>query len=182
MIDTKGNLITSETNLKKHTINHNKSVLGNRPINDNLIHLKYKKEKVFRRRIDLAKINKSEPWNMEELDVVLKYIKKDKSRDPNDHNNEIFHTKVAGKDTKRAILEPMNKINNDMQYLEFLEYCNISSINKKRMKSVFDNYCGLFRVTVLRNILDRLKYNDTNQDIEPNLSDANVSCRKRRNT
>ena len=70
MIDAKGNLITSETNLKEHTINHYKSVLSNRPINDNLIHLKDEKEELFRRRVDLAKINKSELWNMEDLEVV----------------------------------------------------------------------------------------------------------------
>ena len=36
-------------------------------------------------------------------------------------------------------------------------------------------------MTVLRNILDRLIYNDIYPNIDTNLSDANVGCRKRRN-
>ena len=36
----------------------------------------------------------------------------------------------------------------------FLEKCNITSIHKKGKKSLMDNYRGVFRVTILRNILD----------------------------
>ena len=75
----------------------------------------------------------------------------------------------------------MNNISNDLEYPEPLEYCNISSIHKKGRISVFDNYRGVFRVTVLRNMLDRLVYNDICQDIYTNLGDANVVCRKGRN-
>ena len=82
---------------------------------------------------------------------------------------------------KKAILQLMNKIKDDLEYPEPLEHCNITSIQKKGKKSVFDNYRGVFRVTVLRNILDRLIYNDVYPDIDSNLSDANVGCRKGRN-
>ena len=66
--------------------------------------------------------------------MVLKYLKKDKSRDPNDHINEIFHSEVAGTDMKKAILALMNKIKDDLEYPEPLEYCNITSIHKKGKK------------------------------------------------
>ena len=105
-------------------------------------------------------------------------MKKDKSRDPNDHIYEILHTKVAGTDIKRAILDLMNINKNTMQYHEPLEYCNISSIHKKGKKSIYDNYRGVLRVTVLRNILDGIIYNNIYPDIEAYLGCANVGCRK----
>ena len=55
MIDQKGNLITSEANLKTHSINHYKSVLSNRPMSDNLNKLKEDKEDLFKRRLELEK-------------------------------------------------------------------------------------------------------------------------------
>ena len=40
------------------------------------------KENLCKLRLDLARRNKTPPWTLEELDVVLKYLKTDKSRDP----------------------------------------------------------------------------------------------------
>ena len=45
----------------------------------------------------------------------------------------------------------------------------------------FDLHRGVFKTTVLRNILDRLIYNDVYQNSEDNLTDCNVGCRKKRN-
>ena len=44
-----------------------------------------------------------------------------------------------------------------------------------------NNYRGVFRVTVLRSILDRLIYNDNYQTIDEYLTDGNVGARKQRN-
>ena len=44
-----------------------------------------------------------------------------------------------------------------------------------------ENYRGVFRVTVFRNILDRLIYNDEYRNIEAGLTDSNVGARKSRN-
>ena len=44
-----------------------------------------------------------------------------------------------------------------------------------------NSYRGVFRVTVLRSILDRLTYNDSYYTIDDNLSDGNVGARKERN-
>ena len=46
---------------------------------------------------------------MEDLEVVLKYLKKEKSRDPHENANEKFHSNVAGSDMKIAILKLMKK-------------------------------------------------------------------------
>ena len=143
--------------------------------------MKEEKEELCRRRIEMAKKKKSEPWSMEDMEKVLKYLKKKKSKDPNDLANEIFHNDNAGSDMKESILLLMNKIKVDLEIPEAFEKCNITSIHKKGKKSDFDNYRGVFRVTVLRNILDRLLYNDIYPIVDENLTDANVGARKGRN-
>ena len=45
----------------------------------------------------------------------------------------------------------------------------------------FDSYRGIFRSTVLRNVLDRLRYNDAYETFDNNLTDCNIGSRKRRN-
>ena len=65
---------------------------------------------------------------------------------------------------------------------EVLELCDISSIWKKKgSRNDFENYRGIFRVTIIRSILDRLIYNDEYPTIDSNLSDSNVGARKGRN-
>ena len=44
-----------------------------------------------------------------------------------------------------------------------------------------ESYRGIFRVPILRTILDRLIYNDEYDDIEEALNDSNVGARKGRN-
>ena len=119
---------------------------------------------------------------MDQLDTVLKYLKKNKSRDPLGYANEIFQEGVAGKDLKLAILSLLNRIRREQVYPEALEVYDISSIYKNKGKqNDFENYRGIFRVPILRAILDRLIYNDEYQTIDENLSDSNVGARKFRN-
>ena len=82
---------------------------------------------------------------------------------------------------KEALLNIMNKIKDELTIPKSMEKCNITSIHKKGKKTLMDNYRGVFRVTVLRNILDRLIYNDVYPIIDENLTDANVGARKKRN-
>ena len=76
----------------------------------------------------------------------------------------------------------MNRIKSDQVFPDCFEPCNITSIWKsKGAKNDFENYRGVFRVTVFRNILDRLIYNDQYPDIDSQLTDCNVGSRKHRN-
>ena len=74
MLDPRGNIITSGKNLQKHTLNHFKNVLSNRPMKQHLNTLQTNKESLCKERIELAKRNKSEQWTKEDLSVVLKYL------------------------------------------------------------------------------------------------------------
>ena len=76
----------------------------------------------------------------------------------------------------------MNKIKTEGVLPEQLKLCNISSIWKRKgSRDSFENYRGIFRVTILRSILDRLIYNDEYPHIDKNLGDSNVGARKGRN-
>ena len=46
---------------------------------------------------------------MKHLEKVLKYLKKDKSRDPLGYCNELFSPEVAGDDLKLALLKMMSQ-------------------------------------------------------------------------
>ena len=77
----------------------------------------------------------------------------------------------------------MNKIkSNPKEYPPSMDLCNITSIYKnKGDKSDFNSHRGVFRTTTLRNILDRLIYEDEYYTVDENLSDCNVGSRKKRN-
>ena len=119
---------------------------------------------------------------MEDLEKVLKKLKTNKSRDSMGYANELFHPNVAGDDFKQAILNLMNRIKTEQIYPEVLEEYNISSIYKnKGSRNDFEFYRGIFRVPVLRTILDTLIYIDEFNNIDEELSDSNVGARKGRN-
>ena len=76
----------------------------------------------------------------------------------------------------------MNRIKLEQVYPKVLEVCDITPIFKRRgNRNDFSNYRGIFRVSVLRSILDRLIYNDEYYNIDRNLTDCNVGARKGRN-
>ena len=181
MLDPQGNLITSSRNLEIHLLNHYGKVLANRLIIPELTNLKTDKEKLCELRVEKAKNNKSEPWTKYDLEEALKSLKKGKSRVLNDMCNELFSSEHTGSDLKMATLVLMNKIKEQLVYPHALKACNITSIYKKGKRNLFNNYWGVFRLTVLRNILDRLIYNDIYPIIDSNLTDANVGACKRRN-
>ena len=107
---------------------------------------------------------------------------RNQSRDANGYANELLKKEAAGTDFKLALLKLMNMIKERSQFPKSMELCNITSIYKnKGSHKDFNSYRGIFRVTVLRSILDRLMYNDNYFTIDGNLTDGNVGARKSRN-
>lgn len=96
---------------------------------------------------------------MNDLKETLKALKKDKSRDALGYANELFTLSVAGEDLLLGVLKLLNLIKEKQQFPNALEKCNITSLHKKGSIRDFDNYRGVFRITVIRSILDRLIYN-----------------------
>ena len=132
MLDQKGNLITSAKAIEALAVETYKKRLENRQIKDALKHIEKDKEELCRLRLKIASRNKTPDWTMDQLETVLEYLKKDKSRDPLGFANEIFHLDVAGDDLKKAILVLLNRIKREQIYPEVLEVYDISSIYKNK--------------------------------------------------
>ena len=108
---------------------------------------------------------------------MVRNLKKKKSRDPLGYSNELIQ--CGGKDVISAITKLMNAIKKQQKFPQCLTSCNITSLFKnKGSRKDFNMYRGIFRVTVFRNILDRLIFNDEYKTIDQNLTDSNVGGRK----
>ena len=90
---------------------------------------------------------------------------------------------MGGSDLSEAVLNCMNNIKDQQVFPDCLQDCNITSLykNKGSRKNMNNNYRGIFRVNILRSILDRLIFNDEYEGIDKNLTDSNVGGRKERN-
>ena len=100
MQDKNGNLVSSPPLIEKLSLETFKERLRNRNIKDNLINMKNDKEEICKAVLKNASKNKTRPWNMEQLEEVLKYLKNNKSRDPFGYANELFKDNSAGADLK----------------------------------------------------------------------------------
>ena len=160
MLDEFGNLVTCQETIENEALKVYQQRLKNRPMREDLKNLEHDKNELCKLRLKIAASRKTPDWTMTQLDVVLKSLKVNKSRDPHGYANELFKIDVAGDDLKRAILLLMNRIKNEQKFPKILEICNISSIwKKKKSRNDFENYRGIFRVSVFRSILDKLIYN-----------------------
>ena len=105
----------------------------------------------------------SKPWMMNDLEKVLKSLKKNKCRDPNGLVNEIFFTNTAGAHLKASMLNLFNEIKKNQIIPQFMKIANIASIYKgKGSMSDLKNERGIFLVSIYRAIIMKLLYNDKN--------------------
>ena len=177
-----GVILTDPSEIAKEALNHYEKLLENKTIKESYQETQVLKEKLCEARLKVAANTKTEPWSQEDVIIVMRHLKNKKSRDPYGYANEIFKQEVAGQDMIKAVTMLMNKIKDQQKIPDKMKLCNITSIYKnKGHRKRFGSYRGVFRVTVLRQILDRLIYNDTYETIDENLSDCNVGCRKGRN-
>ena len=140
------------------------------------------KMELWESRLDELKQQKSKPWSKKDLDKVLKSLKNNKTRDPNGMINEIFKEGCIGKDLKVALLELFNGIKSYLHIPEYMTLENITTIWKKKGSLMeINSERGIFLLTVLKKILDKLIYFDNYNDIDNNMSDSNIGARKGRN-
>ena len=116
----------------------------------------------------------------EKTETASNNLKKKESRDPLGYSNKIIQ--FGEKDVITAVTKLMNAIKKRHKFPKCLTACYITSLYKnKPSRKDFNMYRGIFRVTVFRNILDRLIFNDEYETIDQNLTDSNVGGRKNRN-
>ena len=62
----------------------------------------------------------------------------------------------------------------------FMSLSNITTIFKKGSRFNLNNDRGIFILTVLKKILDKLIYGDNYKDLDANMSDSNIGARRKR--
>ena len=110
MLDEHGNLIKSNNAIEELTIKMYEDRLKSLKIREELRMHKLQRESTCGKRLKEAQENITPDWSMEDLNLVLKQLKNNKSRDPLGWANELFKPNKAGYDLKMAILRMMNQI------------------------------------------------------------------------
>ena len=116
MINKDGNLLTNENKIKQSALSEYKERLKNPLIKEGIEYLQVVKERLTDNIMERAKLNKTPPWDMKDIELVLGKLKKDKSRDPNGLANELFKVDAVGSDLKETILKLMNRIKSEQKY------------------------------------------------------------------
>ena len=116
-----------------------------------------------------------------DITSVMKKLKVNKATDPVGFVNELFKSGVAGNDVINSVLTLCNKIKEECKIPEFMEMTNVTSIYKKKgSRQDLNNDRGIFTVTVLRSIVDKLVYNDSYDTIDYNMRDSKEKGRHNR--
>ena len=183
MKNKEGKLLTSEDDIKDEAVKHYKNVFKNNAIDEEFKPHEIEREELCKLRLKSAYENKTPPWTFTDVKDAIKGLNMGISKDPYGHPNEIFQEGVCGDGLIRALVILMNKLKeNPSEYPAAMELCNVTSIYKnKGDRNEFDSHRGVFRTTSLRTIMDRLMYIDEYSNIDQNLTDCNVGCRKKRN-
>ena len=154
-IDNHGRIVSDPEDLKKLYIDTYTHRLRNRPIRPEYEDLKILKTELFNKRMQVIKMQKYEPWKLENMRVVLKALKKNKSKDPHGLINELFRPENIGSDMEISILLLLNKIKENLTMPDFMQFANIVSIYKgKKSKNLLENDRGIFIVNIFRSILN----------------------------
>ena len=145
-----------------------------------MTNLKDLKDYLLEAQLKCAQTKVTKDWSLKELEKALKSMKNGKARDELGHTYELF--KYGGKSLKISLLKLLNAIKIGQKYPTFLEKSNITSIWKRKgEKRDIDNKRGIFNVTKVRSILEKMIYNDIYDNIDLNMSNSNIGARKNRN-
>ena len=180
--DANGNVLTSSSAIKSLYVNTYHDRLSDKDISSDLKNLRNYKEVLCEKRLDLAKLNKSEEVTVEIVDKVLKGLTKNKARDPLGLANELFKEGVIGTDLKNSICLLLNKVKDNIKIPELAYLANITTIYKGNGdKAELNNSKGLFTLKILRMILDKVVNLEEYEKIDDGMSDSNAGARKEKN-
>ena len=81
-------------------------------------------------RIEESKLKVTDDWTMEDLENVLKTLKKNKARDAHGHTYELF--RYGCQDLKSSLLKLCNLVKKMQVYPDIFQPSNISSFHKNK--------------------------------------------------
>ena len=140
MLDSRGNLLTTDKAIQNRATEVFAERLESNKIEKHLADLEEDTNKLCTLRLKLAKLNKTKPWDIEDLKSVIKKLPPNKARDSDGYANELFTISVAGDDLLEALLKLLNMIKDRQEYPKALSNCNITTIYKKKARNDFKNY------------------------------------------
>ena len=92
---------------------------------------------------------------------MTKSLKKNQTADPCGMINELFIPCVMGCDLKSAILSLVNGVKNNGYLPPFMEMADVCTIYKQKGSHLkMSNDRGIFILTILRKLCDKLVYSD----------------------
>ena len=111
----------------------------------------------------------------------MKDLKNNKARDPHGLISEVFKPEVAGTDLKMAIVNLMNMILETFVIPDKLLHADVTSIWKRKGSQMdLKNDRGIFILSILRKILDRILYIHFYHSLDMGMSDSNIGARKKK--
>ena len=154
--------------------------LRNREINQEYAELQEIKEYLCQIRLRITKTSNYDKWTMKQLRAAIQKLKNNKCKDPHGHINELY--KNMGEDALISLLNLMNRIKEELIIPNKLNLSNVSTLYKgKGSKQNVINLRGIFKLPIVRNILDRLVCFDEQETVAENMGYFQVGNQKRRN-
>ena len=134
-------------------------------------------------RLNCEKCNKS--WschgyetrlNLSKIEVLsFSFTCDQKPADRSGLINELFKPGVAGKDVLQSLLLMCNRVKHECVIPDFMQLTNITSIYKNRgSKSDLSSDRGVFNVSAVRSVIDKLVYTDIYDLADSNMIDSNI--------
>jgi hypothetical protein len=179
--DSQGNIITKTESLKQLYLDTYTNRLQPRVMKSEFKEIYHLKTKLWSERLKVIRLEITPCWKEAKLNKVIKSLKKNQTRDPNGMVNELFLPGVMGKDLESALIMLMNGVKSSFYIPHFLELADITSLFKMKgscMDLVNDR--GIFILSVIRKILDKLIYQDKYDDIAQGMSDSNIGAQKKK--
>ena len=180
VLDNAGNLVTDYNGILDVMKSEYVFRLRNREIDPKYQELRELKEYLCMIRLRISKLSKYTPWARTDLDNTISKLKLKKCRDPQGHINELY--KSMGEDGLSSLLDLLNRIKKEILIPSHLNLSNISAIYKgKGSKQDVINLRGIFKLPIVRNILDRLISNEEQEQLMKNMGQFQVGNQKERN-
>lgn len=165
--DGVSNLISAPKALKDLYLQTYSHRLRQRDISEDYRHLHSLKTHLWNRRFQNLKTKISQPWSLKDLEKVKKSLKNNRLRHPNGMINESFKPDICDLDLKAGVLKLMNNVKTSFRIPQFMQLADITSIYKnKGSRQDLNSDRGIFVLSVLRKVFDKLMYEDMYQDLE----------------
>ena len=182
MKDSNGNLIRGKIGLKQLYKDTYIDRLSEKTISAGWEDIKEKKEELFSLRLKKSSMIKSKDWTLQDIRSVCKNLKNGKARDQDDYNYELFKPSLAGLDLTKTLMLMFSSIKRELFVPDFFQKMTITSLHKnKGSKSDFKNQRGIFNVSKIRSIFDKVMYGDIYDILDEEISCSNIGGRRGRN-